>query len=453
MEQPLSSSPGEPQAQARSRNAELVYLLFIFTTVVARSCEAGVISSSMPEIKLDLRLSYTQEGTLAASPDYGMIPGAILAGSIFRRTEPHSVLQIGYFYIAFCSMACALNPSLVALLLTRSTCSFMWCMAIVHYPVWINSVGSTEGRSRMLALPSIGILFGIVVGYTCGGEAESYGLSTWTQLYAGCAAIMFGCAVWSLFFPASLVNDVSSADTGLSMGTQQLEDNERQPLLDVRRDSGGMLPQAVLALCSSRLYIAIVMSAASVSGAAGFCLYFFADFGLAVTTWNEEQLEMIAGMVMFSAALSGTVLGAEWLTWIGGYHNYSKAIFIILVSGFGVLFSSIMLKIGTVADHPDYWIVGGFFGILFFGSIPTSAYNGIAVSIIPDSAHYASGLMFAGLHFSKFAVPSIGGIVIDRFGIGNGFASVVMTMGGLMAVSGVVAYFAVLAETGPAAKK
>lgn len=316
----------------------------------------------------------------------------------------------------------------------------------MHYPVWINSHGSPEKRARMLALPSITLLIGIVSGYVIAGvaDAENSGLK-WFHLYGLTGCLMGSCALSHSLIPPNVVNDVDESQRRRQAASGEAHLlGERQPLLVTSRSGvasalASCVPKPLLDLCTCRLFLCIVAVGSCVSGAAGFILYFVADFGPAVTGWSKEEFNAVVVALMVGATVCGTLAGAECLTYLGGYQNYSSTLLMVLACGCGTFLSSVSIYIGSGSGSVPT-IVLGFFALLFFAAVPTAALNGIAVSVVPSASHYASGLMFGGLHISKMIVPGIGGIVIDSIGLTNGFSAVIVAVGAIMMIASFFAY-------------
>eukprot|EP00928_Gymnodinium_smaydae_P054029 TRINITY_DN37880_c0_g1_i1.p1 TRINITY_DN37880_c0_g1~~TRINITY_DN37880_c0_g1_i1.p1 ORF type:complete len:450 (-),score=68.52 TRINITY_DN37880_c0_g1_i1:35-1384(-) len=423
-------------------DAESGYLMFICLATATRSFEAGIVSSMMPSIQASLGLSYTQEGFLASAPDYGMIPGALLAGHIFQWASPHHVMQLGYIYVAICTVVFSLRVSYAGLVLTRATCSFWWSLSVVHFPAWINSHGNAEKKTRMLALPSLMLLLGTVLGYGVGGFANARGAAPWSSLYGLGGVLMLLCAVIGFTcLDAALVDDVDkSLDVvcvdrasagGAAEETLTLTGNQRQSCL--------FLPAKAVELLCCRLFLLVLLMGSCVSGAGGFILYFIAQVGPLVTGWDMMTFSMVIAIGMVPSTIGGTLGGAECLSRIGGYQNYNGALLICVVCSVCCLLSTLMVPLGISISCPPVFIVGTFL-IILFAAVPTTAINGLVVSIIPGAAHYASGMLFAALHLSKLIVPSVGGAVIDSLGLVPGFITVLVSLAVIMATTSSFAY-------------
>ena len=61
-----------------------VYFVYILLSTALRSFEAGMVASMMIAIKESLSLTYTLEGVVAASPDFGIVPSGIIAVFLFH---------------------------------------------------------------------------------------------------------------------------------------------------------------------------------------------------------------------------------------------------------------------------------------------------------------------------------------------------------------------------------
>lgn len=70
------------------------YYRFILLSTAIRSFEAGVVASMMPAIRSGLGLTYTTQGQVAGSPDYGIVPSGLLAMAVFKRFPPFSAPRL-----------------------------------------------------------------------------------------------------------------------------------------------------------------------------------------------------------------------------------------------------------------------------------------------------------------------------------------------------------------------
>merc|ERR1712129_447197 len=80
------------------------------------------------------------------------------------------------------------------------------------------------------------------------------------------------------------------------------------------------------------------------------------------------------------------------------------------------------------------------FGLLLLGAAPTAAINGIAVSVVPNVSHSASGAQFASQNLAKLMVPALGGVVMDQVGLVQGYHGVLIFIISLYAVFAILAY-------------
>lgn len=438
------------------------YLVFICVSTVFRSFETGIISSSMPDIKGDLRLTYTYEGMVAASPDYGMTLGAASAAFVFKRMSVHYVLMVSYACIAVVCLAVALYETALMLVVARSIGSFLWSFAVTHYPAWIITHGKQNNRTVMLALPSLMILVGIVSGYVVGGLAATFHFARWNWLYGLEGVLMGACAVWSACFDAKLVSDVRD-DHGSngSNGTHKaaaIAPEGKLPLLQktaLPTEPGSIcpswlqLPAEIVALLTSPVFVFTALASSSMSGAGGLILYFIIQVGVEVTGWTREQFTMVSGICMAIAPMSGTIIGAALLQRIGGYQNHGRAILFTAFSALGACLSSLVVMMACLFHTyavSHYAFIVGSFGVTFFGACPVSATNGVTISVVPGTAHYASGLTFAFLHIVKMIVPTLAGMLIDRVGLLIGFSVCGTAIASMMIAWSLLAYISLRAN-------
>eukprot|EP00435_Cladocopium_sp_Y103_P059692 s786_g21.t1 len=259
------------------------YYGFILLSTAVRSFEAGVVASMMPTIRQGLHLTYTSQGNVAGSPDYGIVPSGLLAMAIFKRFSPFSVLTIGYFVIAAVSLGCALLPSFHTLVAARAIGGLCWGLAAVHYPTWVNRYGPTDKRTLWMAGINAMLLTGIVSGYVIGGLARATGMATWESRLDAFA--------W---------------------------------LVDVG-DRKSFIPKELQALGGSGLFLCTLAAGCFQSGSVGFMLYFITQALGAVFHWSPRSIYIAVSLVITVGPIGGILSGAAYLNRVGGYQNYRKA--------------------------------------------------------------------------------------------------------------------------------
>ena len=75
------------------------YVMYIMVSTALRAFESGMVASLMMRLKESLSLSYTLEGVVAASPDFGIVPSGLIAIFLFRHFRAYNVLVVGQFCI------------------------------------------------------------------------------------------------------------------------------------------------------------------------------------------------------------------------------------------------------------------------------------------------------------------------------------------------------------------
>eukprot|EP00913_Durusdinium_trenchii_P028723 g26938.t1 len=287
------------------------YFHFILLSTAVRSFEAGVVASMMPSIRQGLQLSYTSQGNVAGSPDYGIVPSGLLAMAIFKRFSPFVVLTSGYFIISAVSVCCALLPSLPTLVAARAIGGLCWGLAAVHYPTWVNRYGPAEQRTLWMAGINAMLLTGIVSGYVLGGLARATGAARWESLYLLEALLMFSCALLGSRFEPSVVQ-VEPAPASKA---------EKSDVTGER----SFFPKELVALGRSGLFLSTLAAGCFQSGAVGFMLYFITQALAAIFHWSPRIIYICVSLVITVGPIGGIVLGAAYLNRAGGYQNYRRA--------------------------------------------------------------------------------------------------------------------------------
>lgn len=408
----VSASEGTENAKSQKR-----YYGFILLSTAVRSFEAGVVASMMPAIRQGLQLTYTSQGNVAGSPDYGIVPSGLLAMAIFKRFSPFSVLTIGYFVISAVSLACALLPSLHTLVAARAIGGLCWGLAAVHYPTWVNRYGPTDKRTLWMAGINAMLLTGIVSGYVIGGLARATGIATWETLYLLEALLMFSCGLLGSRFDPDVVRVEQSEAAGAKEDAKEKQSGDRK----------SFIPKELRALGGSGLFLCTLAAGCFQSGSVGFMLYFITQALGAVFHWSPRSIYIAVSLVITVGPIGGILSGAAYLNRVGGYQNYRKA------NGMTAVCAILSLLCGCclpfAGGSPLLYGMANL-GLLLFGAAPTAAINRIAVSCVPEAKHFASATQFAMQNLAKLLIPLLGGVVIDHLGLVKGYH--VVTIGALV---------------------
>lgn len=218
----ISSNEFQPLVVQQQHSQQILYFYyFICFCTALRSFEAGIVSSRMSDIQLDLSLDYIQEGTITASPDFGIAPGALLSIYIFRavKNQEYIILMTILWGAAIVAIGCALYPTYYTLLAARAIGGFCWAQAAVHFPVWIDRRAPPTNKTIWLACTNVSILIGVIFGYLVGGACQYFKLtfiSSWISLYGLAGLLMLLCVIilWIGFDPTvvRVKDDDSSQD-------------------------------------------------------------------------------------------------------------------------------------------------------------------------------------------------------------------------------------------------
>eukprot|EP00434_Breviolum_minutum_P007023 symbB.v1.2.006196.t1/scaffold355.1/size243294/6 len=410
-----ATAPATEAGTSQSSVSQKRYYRFILLSTAIRSFEAGVVASMMPAIRQGLHLTYTSQGNVAGSPDYGIVPSGLLAMAVFKRFSPFSVLTTGYFIISAVAVVCAMLPSLHTLVAARAIGGLCWGLAAVHYPTWVNRYGPADKRTLWMAGINAMLLTGIVSGYVLGGLARATGIATWENLYLLEALLMFCCALLGSRFDPEVVK------------VEQVEDVKEAVSKEVPGDRKSFIPKELRALGSSGLFLCTLAAGCFQSGSVGFMLYFITQALAAVFHWSPRSIYICVSLVITVGPIGGIISGAAYLNRVGGYRNYRKA------NGMTAVCAILSLLCGCfmpfAGNSPLLYGLANL-GLLLFGAAPTAAINGIAVSCVPEAKHFASATQFAAQNLAKLLIPVLGGVVIDHLGLVKGYHAV--TIGALV---------------------
>lgn len=394
------------------------YHALICSANAVRAFEAGVVSSMIDNIQEEMHFNYAFQGTIAASPDFGLIPGTLVAMFILSRFPAQRVMTLMLMCIAFPMLACAAFPCKVSLVIARACAGFCWGFSAVHFIPWINHYGPETRRTVWIGMYNASLLIGIFGGYVAGGSASISGVR-WTTLYAIDAVVMLLCALGHGCFPEEKVQVIKELKPFWSSGPMQL-------------------PEEVNALLSSPVFRSLLMFSGIVAGQAAFLLYFVVSLVHKAGFSEEEGYACIIG-VMVTASIPGTLLGAWTLTQFGGYQNLPSSFMMFQICSVVSLLGAICVQVALSLNSKPL-LIGGFFVLILVGTMPASAINGVAVSAVPHAAHFASGLQFSIQNLGKLLIPQVGGFVVHFVGIESGFFRVLGFLGVVNVITSYLGY-------------
>lgn len=404
------------------------YMVLLCVSTASRSFEAGILSAMMPDVKESLEFSFSLQGTIAAAPDFGLVPGALIAIGLFSCFRAHTVVSAAIVGISISMLTCACYPSTMMLIMVRAFNGLFWSFCAVHYPTWIDRHGPEDKRTVWLGCYNAFLVLGAFGGIFVGSLARLNGTLPWTLFFAIDGVVMLACGIAHyLYFSDDLVQVVAlCSDPGSRDSTTRLQVPESKPQTDGVHGDPPLVPAELMALCGSSIFLFVLGVASILAGMTAFILYFitqslldigFTPLGGAVSTL----------VIMALAPVPGILIGAKIAAWNGGYQNHvgSFALFVgsSVISTISLALLALFVKVGS---KTLFLMV--FYVLLFAGALPASALNGIAVSVVPGAAHYASGMLIFSQNLTKAIAPLCGGLIIDRIGLLPGVFTVMCVM-------------------------
>ncbi|CAB9519466.1 Inherit from euNOG: Major Facilitator superfamily [Seminavis robusta] len=283
------------------------FYIFICLSTAFKSFEAGIISSMMADIQKDFDLGYDQEGTVTASPDYGIAPGALLAIWVFRWFSAYGILTTVLWGTAIVSIICAIHPTLPTLLIARAVGGFLWSHAATHFPVWIDRHGPPAQKTIWLAFTNVSLMIGVLSGYIMGGLIRAMDVNlTWVNLYFIEGVLMAVCgAIFALFFEPELFGLTRKEDSPQKHTTTSEPNNGTKSTSE--EDLGTVI---LLLMKSPPFYLAVALTGC-ISGGIVYSLYFATQVcearGMTVTTTVQ-----LISTVFITAPAPGIIFGS-WI--------------------------------------------------------------------------------------------------------------------------------------------
>ena len=384
-----------------------VYFVYILLSTALRSFEAGMVASMMIAIKESLSLTYTLEGVVAASPDFGIVPSGIIAVFLFHFFAAYNVLVVGQFCIGFSALFAVLIPTAASLIFARALGGLFWGLAAVHYPSWINKHGG-ENATMWLGLYNAMLLVGILIGYVVGAVADTTHFVSWRHLYGFEGFMMVACGVVCIFMDPQLVQ-VSKRVVPLALSGTRVFSGGEGPSTSGCHDSGekesllgspnnGHKPAANDGACDdlseradrrtlgapgeasdadspkprgeesgngdadttpgvfatisqvlhSPLYVWTVFTGAIISGGICFILYFVTQALEELHFFSTRNTFILVGTIFVVSPIPGNVAGAWYLHRKGGYRNFTMALRFTVATAAMSLIGCMMLAISAL---------------------------------------------------------------------------------------------------------
>ena len=436
------------------------FFLFLCLSTALRSFEAGIISSMMPNISSSLGIDYTQQGSIAASPDYGIAPGALTSIFVYRWTNnPRRVLLLVMIGTSTTAIVCSVWPSYPMLVVARALGGFFWSMAAVHYPVWIDQHDSNQGtippsqRTLWLAIVNVSLLGGILTGYLVGGfflvggfstslntstNDSSYYKVTWIDLYFVEGLFMLACALLlKTCFDDDLVQIGNSRRTTTNRNQRNFFQRNEEGEAEEEELEERSMKYIMLSLIKSVPFCLSVAITACISGGVVFALYFITQVCVARGLAQDATVIVVA-VVFILAPGPGMLFGSWAVAKLGGYIDHKVTFGVALISSIFVQVATVVFVISSMDDDNEdtllwpSWINMNKYNkdllfmlacwIFFFaGGMSGPPLNGIAVSTVKEASHVASGLQFALANAAKILVPQLGGYICNQIGLIEGF--------------------------------
>jgi len=456
------------------------FFLFICFSTACRSFEAGIVSSLMSEIQGDLGLDYTTEGTISASPDYGIAPGALLSILVFRRFTAYQILLVvlwGAGIVAAVVLPLSLHVfsttfgKTSSLVVARALGGFLWAAAATHYPVWIDRKGPPAKKTMWLACTNICLLAGVIAGYIVGGATRTlvaahktsvamtgadgalvvattpHGDSNvatakigWVLLYVLSGVLLILCGIMVVFcFDPELVNvplqPSPQQAPPLKMEKDSLEHHLEETTAtssyqhgseDNQEEQENSLYQVIQHLFGSTPFVMAVAITGCISGGIVYALYFVAQVSEARGI-SPHTTFFLCLLVFVTAPPPGVLFGSLLVQKLGqdgqGYNDHITTFGVSLGSAMVVLVSASVLPLSWKIWKEDGQVpfVVAFWMFAFAGAMAGPPMNGVAVSAVPHASHVASALQFAMANAAKIVVPQIGGFVCNRVELIDGF--------------------------------
>jgi len=248
---------------------------------------------------------------------------------------------------------------------------------------------------------------------------------TWVELYFLEGVLMLLCGIVMLTCFKPHVIDHRSTEDDDPNSWRSSNTNARSSIWELLKRLLGSIP-----------FLLAVLITAIMSSAVVFALYFITQVCHA-RGMSESDSVIAVTAIMVLAPGPGMVVGS-WLVSryshqtpshpAGGYTDHETTFQVAVVSAAAVIASALVFPISWRVWGSQWKLpfVIGCWGWFFFGGMTGPAMNGVAVSIVSEASHVASGLQFAMANTAKIFLPVIGGYVIDRIGLIAGFNATVV---------------------------
>mmetsp|Transcript_4805 Transcript_4805/g.13619 ORF Transcript_4805/g.13619 Transcript_4805/m.13619 type:complete len:374 (-) Transcript_4805:449-1570(-) len=223
-------------------------------------------------------------------------------------------------------------------------------------------------------------------------------------------------------------------------------------------DGEPSLLQVILSLFRSTPFVLSVALSACMAGCIVFNLYFVTQY-IVARGLGERGAVLAVSAVFVTSPGPGTLVGAWIVQRMGGYDDHLVTFGFALATGLASLASAALFPLSRLPavegggaatttaaatrspPLSQSLLVLACWLFFFTGGMSAAPLNGVAVSAVPRASHVASCVQFSLQNAAKIVVPQLGGYVVDRMGLPNGFdattiASVVLFI--LLGAAGLV---------------
>jgi predicted MFS family arabinose efflux permease len=365
-----NSTPELIQINDNARNT--IYICLILVSAFS-SCDGGVIPQQTEKIKENFGGGDSRVGLFGSIDYIGRVIGALILAVIMGKMNRKMLLVSSLIFKAITLMIALLTDNFYVNTIARAASGLSQVFYTTYLPVWCDQYGKKDKKAIMVTLVQLGNPIGIIVGYGLGLFIQSFSSDDknyWEW------RIAFGIEGIILILTAFVI--FSFQPKYFSNNFILVNDNQGKEENDDKQKNTNIFSNFGKILCN-KLFLFTTLSNS------------VAFFGMSVIQyWGDKYMDKILkmettprfiafGSLCLLGPIVGMVFGGIICSKLGGYGKKKSMVFIILLT----LFSSIISSLIAISN--PFFFVGTAWSFLFFICATIPPESGIIISSLDNN--------------------------------------------------------------------
>jgi predicted MFS family arabinose efflux permease len=328
-----NSSPDLIQINDNARNT--IYICLILVSAFS-SCDGGVIPQQTEKIKENFGGGDSRVGLFGSIDYIGRVIGALILAVIMGKMNRKMLLVSSLVFKAITLMIALITDNFYVNTIARAASGLSQVFYTTYLPVWCDQYGKKDKKAIMVTLVQLGNPIGIIVGYGLGLFIQSFSSDDknyweWRIAFGieGILLILTAFVIFS-FQPKYFSNNFILVND--NQGKE--ESNDKQKNANIFSNFGKIL--------CNKLFLFTTLSNS------------VAFFGMSVIQyWGDKYMDKILkmettprfiafGSLCLLGPIVGMVFGGIICSKLGGYGKKKSIVFIILLTLFSSIISSLI---------------------------------------------------------------------------------------------------------------